>query len=131
MSTPPFAHLTSRTEQGVLVLTVNVPRLRSDDFDLVEDLRRELLAAVGGARAPKVALDLSGVEYFGSAGFRPLLSLHRKVHGGGGHLIFCNLTPDVAEVFLITRLVTTSRSTTAPFEMAPDLPTAVSRLAGA
>src|SRR5438270_743634 len=128
MDRPPYEHLETRVEQGVLVLTVTAPRLRSDAFELVEALRQELLAAVAEAKLPRVALDLARVEYFGSAGFRPLLSLRRQVQERNGHLVLCNLHPDVEEVLLVTRLINLRDPAAATFEVARDVPAAVARL---
>jgi anti-anti-sigma factor len=128
MSTQPFAHLTSAVEQGVLVLTVTEPKLRSDAFDLVEELRQELLQAVMDAKARKVAVDLRQVEYFGSAGIRPLLGLRRHLQELGGQLVLCNLSQDVEEVLLVTRLISPGGQTPATFDVEPDVPAAVARL---
>jgi anti-anti-sigma factor len=128
MSQPSFAHVKSIVEQGVLILTVTEPHLRSDDFDLVEELRQELFAALAAAPTCKVALDLSQVEYFGTGGFRPLLSLRRQLHEQGGALILCNLNPDVEEVLQITRLISPGGLLPATFDVAPDVAAAIARL---
>jgi anti-anti-sigma factor len=124
MSEP--THLTCTSEQGVLVFTLTTPQIQGDA--LADALRQELLDAVVQTAATKVVIDFRNVEYLGSAGFRPLLSLYRKLQQGGGRMLFCNLAPEVAGVLLSTRLITTSRSTVAPFEMAADLPAALASL---
>jgi anti-anti-sigma factor len=123
---PGPAHLTATVHQDVLVLTITEEQVQGDE--LADALRQEMLDAVATAGVMKVAFDFRDVRYLGSAGFRPLLSVYRKLQGQGGRMVFCNLAPEVAEVFLITRLATTSRSTVAPFEIAPDLPAALARL---
>src|SRR5262249_12730708 len=45
-----------------------------------------------------------------------------------GRMVFCNLRPELAEVFIVTRLVSPTRSVTAPFEVANDVADALSRL---
>jgi anti-anti-sigma factor len=118
--------LKSRSEQGILVLTVTEPHLRGDA--LVNALRDELLAAVNGASAPRVILDFRPVAVLCSEGFRPLLSLRRRIQEQGGRLVLCNLAPLVAQVFQATRLVTTPRSSAAVFEVQPDLAAALASL---
>lgn len=119
-------HLESHTDRGVLVVTVKESQLRGDD--LAEALRQELLALVNETEAKKVAFDLHNVTFVTSVTFRPLLSLRRRLQETGGHMVLCGLTPDVHEVFEATRLVTTSRSVVAPFEVRPDVESAIARL---
>jgi anti-anti-sigma factor len=126
MAESPYRHLTCSTQQGVLVVVLTATQMTGDQ--LADEMRQELIAAVADNNAARVVLDFQNVKYLGSAGFRPLLSLYRKLRDAGGRMVFCNLSPEVAEVFLITRLITTSRSSTAPFEQAPDLATALARV---
>lgn len=121
-----FPHLHCRQEQGVLVGVITAVQMQGDD--LADDLRQELLAAVAEFGATKVVLDFQNVKYLGSAGFRPLLSLHRKLHETGGRMIFIHLSPEVEEVFLITRLISKTTDSISPFEMAPTLGAALVRL---
>ena len=126
MAQPSPTHVTCVSEQGVLVFTLTTPQIHGDD--VAEALRQQLLDAVSQTGAAKVVVDFHKVQYLGSAGFRPLLSLYRKLQSGGGRLVFCNLCPEIVQVLLSTRLITTSRSTIAPFEMAADLPAALARV---
>lgn len=126
MPEPQFRHLQRRTEQGVLVLTLTAPQLQGDT--LVESLRRELRAAVIEPGAQKVVLDFRLVKSVSSEAFRPLLSLRRKLEEAGGRMALCNLSPVVAKTFQVTRLISTSRSSTPPFEMEQDVASAVALL---
>ena len=47
----------------------------------------------------KIILDFSGLEYISSAGLRSILSIAKKLKGGGGSLSLCGLTGLVKEVF--------------------------------
>jgi len=119
-------HVRSRTEHGVLVLTITEPQLLGDT--LVHALRQELLAVVARPGTHKVVLDLQPVKVLSSEAFRPLLSLRRTVQERGGQLVLCNLAPTVAKVLHDTRLITTSRSSTATFEVQADVAAAVASL---
>ena len=121
--------LTARVDKGVLVLAITHAQLRSTEFDVVEGLREEMQQAVAEAQVNKVVVDLSAVQQLGSASFRPLLSLRRKLHETSGQLILCGLQPDVREVFLVTRLIDTTGSSDATFGAAPDVASALARLA--
>jgi anti-anti-sigma factor len=120
--------LTARIQDGVLVLTVTRSHLRSTEFDLVDVLREEMLRALAESKSTQVVVDLSAVEQVGSASFRPLLSLRRRLHEKNGTLMLSGLQPDVREVFLVTRLVDNEGSLDATFGAAPDVNSAVARL---
>jgi anti-anti-sigma factor len=126
MSPPQFEHLQGRAEQGVLVLTIASAQVQGDQ--LAEALREEFFQALDHFQLPKVVVDFQQVKYMGSAGFRPLLSLHRRLRDQGGSMILCNLCPEVEEVLRVTRLVSTSRSLPAPFATAPTVADAVVKL---
>jgi anti-anti-sigma factor len=126
MAESPFRHITCRQEAGVLVIRFTDQQLQSDL--VMEELRQELLTVLAQSDLSKLVLDFQGVKYLSSAAFRPLLSLYRKSQERGGRMVFCNLTSEIQEMFVVTRLISTSRSSTAPFEMAKDLSEAIARL---
>jgi anti-anti-sigma factor len=123
-----YRYLRCHVEGDVLVLTVAEPHLRSLQFDIGELLRDEMLRAVEENKATKVAVDLSAVEQFGSASFRPLLSLRRYLSERHGQLLLCGLREDVREVFLVTALIDKEGSSAAPFGVAEDVARAMARL---
>jgi len=129
MAQPPFKHLKSRVEQGVLVLTVAAAEIHSEG--VTEDLRLELLAAIGGQQNPKVILDLQPVKLISTTCLRALLSFRRHLREKGGQLLLCNLSTQVAEVLFTTRMVSVTSSANIPFAMAPDIATAVAHLSSA
>jgi anti-anti-sigma factor len=126
MSDVPISHLTTRTTDGIWVLTFRDSQLHGDE--LAEALRQELLALVTESGAKKMVLDLRNVQYLSSVAFRPLLSLRRKLVDTGGQMVLCNLSPEVEEVFHAVRLISTSRSSPAPFDVQPDVPAAIAHL---
>jgi anti-anti-sigma factor len=122
MPDPLYHHV----ECPAIVLTITEPQLQGDP--VAEALREDLLAAVDRCGARSVVLDFRRVTYVSSVAFRPLLSLHRKLKQGGGRLVLCGMSERVAEVFHVTRLISTSGSSAAPFESQPDLPAAIASL---
>ena len=124
----PSRYLSSRTEQGVLVLTLTQPQLRGDA--LAHALRRQLQEAVDRAGALQVVLDFRRVTALSSEALRPLLSLRRHLREAGGRLVLCNLSPAVGEVFNATRQISVGRVATGAFEVFPDVPSAIASLAG-
>jgi anti-anti-sigma factor len=113
-------------ECPALILSITEAQLQGD---LVADaLREDLLSAVDRSGARSVVLDFRRVTYVSSVAFRPLLSLHRKLKQGGGRLILCGMNDRVTEVFHVTRLISTTGVSAAPFESQPDVPAAVASL---
>jgi anti-anti-sigma factor len=121
-------YLDVTTERGVLVLTVL--RRQIEGELLAAGLKEELLGAVAKYRATLVVLDLKNTVYVSSIAFWPLLTLRRQLADQGGRLLICGLAGAVYDVFTSTKMVSSSGSLNAPFEMAPDRQAAVARLAG-
>ena len=119
MDAPSFRHISCRMDGTVLVVTLLDAQIQGDEG--VEELRRELLEASTLFPTKKWVVDFKNVQFFSSAGIRPLLTLHRKIQGSVGRMVFCNLNKDLLDVFLVTRLLSPGRSTNTPFELAQDL----------
>src|SRR5262245_3093379 len=111
---------------SAVVLGITEAQLQGDSIS--DALRADLVAAVERSNARHVVLDFQLVTYLSSVAFRPLLSLHRKLKPQGGRLILCGMSDQVAEVFYVTRLVSSAGTSAAPFELQPDVPTAVASL---
>ena len=125
MADTKFSHISCRKEDGVLVILLLDQKLQGDE--LADGLRHDFLEALSTHGLNKVVIDFHNVKYLSTAGFRPLLTLHRKLHEVEGRMVFCNLTPETEEVFVVTRLISANRFSTAPFESAGDLPAALAR----
>jgi anti-anti-sigma factor len=122
----PGRYLESRTEQGVLVLTLTTNQLQ--DEKLAEVVLQELMSAIEQAQARKVVIDLRNIKFISSVAFRPLLRVRRMLQNAGGRLALCGLSRVVGDVFYTTRLASADGSSMAPFELAPDVPAAVAHL---
>lgn len=129
MNTAPQGHIETAIEQDVLVITITVTRIQSED--VAEALRGEMLAAVDGTGLRKVVVDFRNAQYLSSTAFRPLLSLRRKLQEEGGQVILCGLTSAIGDVFYTTRMIDPSGTVTAVFEMQPDVAAAVAYLTAA
>lgn len=128
MPQPDFKHLKRRVVDGVLVLTLTDVEITSEG--VTEDLRLELLAAVGLQDNPQVVVDFHEVKVISTTCLRALLSFRRHVREKGGQPLLCNLRPQVAEVLFTTRLLSPTPSAIIPFAMAPDVSTACLVLSG-
>jgi anti-anti-sigma factor len=122
-------YLETSIDQGVLVLTVLRRQIEGEDS--AARLKEELLAAVTHHGLGKVVLDLKNTRYVSSIAFWPLLRLRQLLGEMGGRLILCGLTGAVHEVFTSTRMVSSTGTLNAPFEMAPDRDIALARMRAA
>lgn len=59
-------------------------------------------AAILGGAAPRLAIDMTGLDYISSAGLRVLLVLAKKVQQSQGKVALFGLVPTVREVFSIS-----------------------------
>ena len=85
--------LTEETRSGWRVVRV---RGRAD-AESADQLEAALRAAV--AAYPRVAADLSGLDYISSAGLRAVLQAARAAESTGCGLALCSPTPAVRKVF--------------------------------
>jgi anti-anti-sigma factor len=121
-----YKHFDSSTKEGILILTLKDTHLHGDQ--LADELRNEMLMALGRSGSNKVILDFRNVEYLSSVAFRPLLSLRRKMEEQKGRMVLCSLATLVSDVFRMLRLISSSRSYPATFEVFADIPTALAAL---
>lgn len=89
-----FAH----ENAGDVVVAKLAGRLDSLSAPSAEE---QLMRLIGSA-APRLAIDLSNLEYISSAGLRVLLLIARKVQQAHGKLALFGLAPGVREVFSIS-----------------------------
>jgi len=122
----PTPFLEARLDRGVLVLTVLRKQIEGEE--IADGLKEELIDAVTRHNARWVVLDLKNTRYVSSIAFWPLLRLRQHLADQEGRLILCGLSGSVQEVFTMTKMVSAGGSLNAPFEMTPDVETAIARL---
>lgn len=88
---------------GRVLIELALPdTLDSAEFD---HLNESLLALADQQAHSPWILDLQNSHYVGSAVLGLLVNLRQRIHGGGGKLVICCLSPHLAEVFQATSLV--------------------------
>lgn len=94
-----------REQYGVIV--VNFTDAKILDEDRVKRIGKDLMnlgEEVGKTKSKKMLLNFQGVQIVSSAMIGKLVLLNKKAKVAGVALRFCNVSPNVLEVFTITRL---------------------------
>jgi anti-anti-sigma factor len=88
----------TQEQAGDVVIVRLVGRLDSGAARSAEDGFNAVLA--GGT--PRLAVDMSGLDYISSAGLRVLLVMAKKVQQAKGKVALYGLVPNVREVFAVS-----------------------------
>src|SRR6266508_955839 len=96
MTEPNYSLFESRTEKGVLVLTLRGPDLQ--DEETATKLLKELLAVVDEFEADRAVLDFEQIKFLSSVAFRPLLHLRKKLQERNGRMMLSGLSPVVGDI---------------------------------
>ena len=70
----------------------------------IQELGAELFALVEHDNRKSILLNFAGVEFLSSAALGKLITFDRKVKSHKGRLKFCEIRPEILEVFQITKL---------------------------
>jgi anti-sigma B factor antagonist len=68
-------------------------------------LRQSLYTSLETKKEPRVAIDLSAVDYITSSGIALLIGTKRRVEAKQGRLVLCGLRPDIRDLFAVMKLV--------------------------
>ena len=112
--------------EEILILTVTTRQIEGEDT--ASRLKDELTKAVEDSGLVKVVLDLKATRYLSSIAFWPLLTLRKYLAQRNGRLVLCGLTGAVQDVFMSTKMISSSGSTDAPFEVATNREAAIEKL---
>lgn len=126
MTANSFSHIRDEEQRGVLVLTIVDETLR--DYDLCNELGRELEDAYNASQCQSVAVDLQNVRFIASVGYMPLLGLSGDVRRCGGQMAVFNMSELVANIFEKTRSLINPNQHEAPFLAAHNLDAAIAAL---
>jgi anti-sigma B factor antagonist len=74
------------------------------DEESLHRIHDQLLALADEPSASELLLDFGNVEYVSSTALGTLVSLHKKLLASGRHMTVGNLSPQIHEVFGVTRL---------------------------
>lgn len=92
------------TQQNGEVLVVGFTDSKILDNQRIEQVGKELQETVAQAVNKKLLLNFRGVSFMSSAMITKLVMLNKRCKAQGVHLKFCEVSPNVMEVFKITKL---------------------------
>jgi anti-anti-sigma factor len=102
MAELPFVQIVR--EGSVTVLQLG-PQAKHIEEPILERLGRELADAAQTADPPRVVVDMTAVEFFGSGFIEVLFRLSKRIgQRPDGHFALCGLQPYCREVLEITKL---------------------------
>jgi len=97
-----MAALTTQTHEEVLLVGFTDSKIL--DSQRIEQVGRELQEAVPQAVHKKILLNFRGVSFMSSAMITKLVMMNKVCKAQGVALKFCEVSPNVMEVFKITKL---------------------------
>ena len=87
------------------VLVVGFKQASILDQRIIDQIGREFeQAGLEASGNRKLLLNFQGVEFMSSAMLGKLITLFKKLQARSGRLILCNISPEIQEVFKITKL---------------------------
>jgi len=92
--------------RGDLLIVVPSSEIESLDWQLMDEVAEIVLEPIKREEAPAVAVDLSGVSYFGSAFLSLLLACWKNVAERGGTMVLAGPSERARELLHITGLDT-------------------------
>ena len=95
-------HLTIRNSGGVNVVQL-ADRKILDEL-AISEMGEELTKLVNSSDKVRLLLSFKNVEHLSSAALGILITLNRQVNDKGGQLRLADISPQILEVFKITRL---------------------------
>jgi anti-anti-sigma factor len=88
---------------GIIIVVLN------DSSSLNEGqaigLRQSLYNSLASTENPRVAINLSAIDYISSTGIALLIGTKRRVEAAHGKLVLFGLHPDVHDLFVVMKLV--------------------------
>lgn len=97
-----MAAITTKKHEDILVVGFTDSKIL--DSQRIEEVGRELQEVIPRAEHRKLLLNFRGVSFMSSAMITKLVMLNKGCKAQGVHLKFCEVSPNVMEVFKITKL---------------------------
>ncbi len=97
-----MASITTQNQGEILIVGFTDSKIL--DSQRIEQIGKDLLGSVPEALHKKLVLNFRGVSFMSSAMITKLVMLNKNCKAQGVALKFCDVSPNVMEVFKITKL---------------------------
>ncbi len=94
--------ISTTAKDGILFIQLDDPRLL--DEARIQQVEQELDAAIDATDETRIVMDFSKVQFMSSSMLGKLVKTHKKCKSYKVKLKLCGVTPEIQEVFKITRL---------------------------
>jgi len=94
--------ITTAKRDGILFIQLDDARLL--DEARIQKVEQDALEAIDGSDETRVVMDFSKVQFMSSSMLGKLVAIHKKVKGYKAKLKLASVSPEIQEVFKITRL---------------------------
>src|SRR6056297_2225699 len=90
------------TKDSILMIRIPSPRLVEDS--VLDAMEKDILTLIDKSTEERVVIDFSAVEFMSSAALGKLVKIHKKCKEYKAKLKLAGVSPDIMEVFKITKL---------------------------
>jgi anti-anti-sigma factor len=88
---------------GITVVTFTQRQIV--DLDAIEEVGEQLYKLIEYYTSSRIVLNLGSVQQVSSLLIGKLLGLNERVKAAGGRLVFCQVTPEVYQLFKVVNLL--------------------------
>ncbi|QDT69406.1 Anti-sigma-B factor antagonist [Planctomycetes bacterium MalM25] len=104
--------ITTNSREGVLTIQLDDARLLEEGR--IQQVEKDLVEAIDASEDTRIVLDFSKVQFMSSSMLGKLVAIHKKVKSYKAKMKLASVSPEILEVFKITRLDKL-------FDIAPDV----------
>lgn len=94
--------VTITRQEGINLAVLESPKVL--DEVSISEIGDKLSTIAKDTEFPKLVVDFRNVSNMSSSALGMLITVHKRIREAGGQLRLCNINPNIAEVFSITRL---------------------------
>ena len=94
--------ITTASRDGILFIQLDDPRLL--DEARIQQVEQDVEAAIDATEETRVVMDFAKVQFMSSSMLGKLVKIHKKCKSFKVKLKLCCVSPEILEVFKITRL---------------------------
>ncbi len=91
------------TVNGTIVITP-LENMGEFEYERIERDGKKALDWLSAGESKYVVVDMEKIDYYGSTALSFFVRLWKRLRAVGGHMAFCNVSPDERKILHVTRL---------------------------